>query len=167
MTKVIPQPPTRLVIGNLHLIKQKSPIASLMKLSEEHGEIFRMNVFNRHFLVASSQEIVNELSDTTRFEKKVSGPLLEYRAFAGDGLFTAHSSEPNWGKAHRILLPAFGPLGVRDMFDQMLEIANQMFLRWERFGPETIIDVSEDMTRLTLDTIALCEFGAQVLSNRL
>ena len=155
----IPQPPTRPIIGNLHLIEQKNVVASLMKLSKTYGGIFRMSMFKRQFLVASSQEIVNELSDTMRFEKIVSGPLLEYRDFAGDGLFTAHSREPNWGKAHRILMPAFGPLGVRDMFDQMLEIANQMFLRWERFGQETTIDVSDDMTRLTLDTIALCGFG--------
>jgi cytochrome P450/NADPH-cytochrome P450 reductase len=158
-TSLIPQPPTRPIIGNLHLIEQKHVVASLMKLSKTYGGIFRMSLFKRSFLVASSQEIVNELSDTTRFEKIVSGPLLEYRDFAGDGLFTAHTREPNWGKAHRILMPAFGPLGVRDMFDQMLEIANQMFLRWERFGPEATIDVSEDMTRLTLDTIALCGFG--------
>ncbi|MBL4671037.1 MAG: cytochrome P450, partial [Arenicella sp.] len=156
---LIPQPPTRPVIGNLHLIEQKHVVASLMKLSKTYGGIFRMSLFKRNLLVASSQEIVNELSDTTRFEKIVSGPLLEYRAIAGDGLFTAHTREPNWGKAHRILMPAFGPLGVREMFDQMLEIANQMFLRWERFGPEATIDVSEDMTRLTLDTIALCGFG--------
>ena len=55
-------------------------------------------------------------------------------------------------------MPAFGPLGIRGMFDQMLDIADQMLLRWERFGPDNVIEVTEDMTRLTLDTIALCAF---------
>ena len=55
-------------------------------------------------------------------------------------------------------MPAFGPLGIRGMFDQMLDIADQMLVRWERFGPNAVIDVTDDMTRLTLDTIALCAF---------
>ena len=32
------------------------------------------------------------------------------RDFAGDGLFTAKTEEPNWAKAHRLLMPAFGPI---------------------------------------------------------
>ncbi len=33
-----------------------------------------------------------------------------------------------------------------------------MLTRWERFGENAVIDVAADMTRLTLDTIALCAF---------
>lgn len=53
------------------------------------------------------------------------GPLREIRAFAGDGLFTAFEKEPNWGKAHRILMPAFGPMAMRTYFDDMLDIADR------------------------------------------
>ena len=84
--------------------------------------------------------------------------MKNIRDFAGDGLFTAKTDEPNWPKAHRLLMPAFGPIGIRGMFDQMLDIADQMLVRWERFGPNTVIEVTDDMTRLTLDTIALCAF---------
>jgi cytochrome P450 / NADPH-cytochrome P450 reductase len=55
-------------------------------------------------------------------------------------------------------MPAFGPIGTRGMFDQMLDIADQMLVRWDRFGPHAVIDVVDDMTRLTLDTLALCAF---------
>jgi hypothetical protein len=44
-------------------------------------------------------------------------------------LFTAHGHEPNWAIAHRILIPAFGPLSVRGMFDQMFEISSQLILK--------------------------------------
>ena len=108
--------------------------------------------------VVSSQRLVDELCDERRFNKRVHGPLQQIRAFAGDGLFTAYNSEPNWAKAHRLLMPAFGPLGVRSMFDRMVDIAHQMFVKWERFGASAVIDVADNMTRLTLDTIALCAF---------
>ena len=43
----------------------------------------------------------------------------------------------------------------------MLDIADQMLVRWDRFGPSAVIDVTDNMTRLTLDTIALCAFSTR------
>ena len=34
--------------------------------------------------------------------KKIAVGLLELRNAGGDGLFTAHTSEPNWKLAHKI-----------------------------------------------------------------
>ncbi|MBC7658581.1 MAG: cytochrome P450 [Chitinophagaceae bacterium] len=81
------------------------------------------------------------------------------RAFVGDALFTARTDEPNWGKAHRILMAAFGPASLREMFPEMLDIAEQLFLKWERLGDGHAVDISDNTTRLTLDTIALTAFG--------
>ena len=79
--------------------------------------------------------------------------------FVGDGLFTAYTDEPNWAKAHRILVPAFGPIAIRGMFDRMLDIADQLVAKWERLNADEEIDVVRDMTALTLDTIGLCGFN--------
>jgi cytochrome P450/NADPH-cytochrome P450 reductase len=158
-SNLVPQPPLKPLIGNLAELDANSPIQSFMALARTYGPIFKLKIIDREMYLVSSQELVNELCDEARFHKRIHAPLKEIRAFAGDGLFTAHNSEPNWGKAHRILMPAFGPIGVRAMFDQMVDIAEQMFVRWERFGPGAVIDVPDNMTRLTLDTIALCGFG--------
>ncbi|MDM0115178.1 cytochrome P450 [Variovorax sp. J22R133] len=160
-TSVTPQPPVKPLIGNLGEIDSKAPIQSMMRLAREYGPFFKLTLAGKDVHVASSQELVNELCDETRFVKRISGPLKEIRDFAGDGLFTAYNSEPNWAKAHRLLMPAFGPLGVRSMFDRMVDIAHQMFVKWERFGASAVIDVADNMTRLTLDTIALCAFDVR------
>ena len=73
-----------------------------------------------------------------------------------DGLFTAYPGEANWGIAHRILMPAFGPLSIRSMFDDMHDLATQLAMKLARAGPEYVMDAADDFTRLTLDTIALC-----------
>ncbi len=155
---IVPQPPTRPIVGNIGELDSAAPIQSMMKLAKTYGPIYKLTIFGKDMYVVSSQELVDELSDEKRFQKRIHGPLKEIRAFAGDGLFTAYNSEPNWAKAHRLLMPAFGPLGVRSMFDRMVDVANQMFVKWERFGAGTVIDVADNMTRLTLDTIALCAF---------
>ncbi|HZD47977.1 MAG TPA: cytochrome P450 [Silvibacterium sp.] len=154
----IPQPPLFPVIGNLPDLGIDTPVQSLMRLARQYGPIFRFSVGGHSTIVLGSQALVDEVCDETRFAKKLHPALMRVRDIAGDGLFTAHNEEPNWGKAHRLLMSAFGPLSIRSMFDRMEDIAEQMLLRWERFGPETIIDVASDMTRLTLDTIALCAF---------
>ena len=100
---------------------------------------------------------MNEVSDETRFSKTIAASLNEVRNGTHDGLFTARGpEEKNWGIAHRVLLPALGPLAIRNMFDEMHDIASQLVMKWARQGPEQVIHVTDDFTRLTLDTIALC-----------
>lgn len=157
-TAPIPQPKGDPFIGNLRSIDGDAPIQGFMRLARIHGPIFQLDVFGSPIIIVSSQELVNELCDEARFDKRVAGALKNIRDFAGDGLFTAKTDEPNWATAHRLLMPAFGPIGIRGMFDRMLDIADQMLTRWERFGSQNVIEVTEDMTRMTLDTIALCAF---------
>ncbi|KAH8731262.1 cytochrome P450 [Phaeosphaeriaceae sp. PMI808] len=42
------------------------------------------------------------------------------------------------------------------MFGEMHDIASQLVMKWARHGPNHSIEVVDDFTRLTLDTIALC-----------
>ncbi|WP_419730888.1 bifunctional cytochrome P450/NADPH--P450 reductase [Lichenicola sp.] len=157
MTVEIPQPRTVPFLGNLTSIDSHAPVQSLMRLAREQGPIYRLSLAGSDLTIVSSHALVNELCDEARFVKAVHASLQQFRPITGDGLFTAYNDEPNWAKAHALLMPAFGPIGIRGMFPKMLDIAEQMLLRWERFGDATI-DVADNMTRLTLDTIALCAF---------
>ena len=58
-------------------------------------------------------------------------------------------------KDERLTIAAFGPLSIRLMFDEMHDIASQLVVKWARFGPKDRINVTDDFTRLTLDSIAL------------
>src|ERR1700751_5903606 len=77
----------------------------------------------------------------------------------GRGLFTAETSDPNWRKAHNVLLPAFSTDAMRSYYPGMLDVAVQLTQKWERLNHEDPVDVPADMTRLTLDTIPLCGFN--------
>lgn len=82
------------------------------------GPIFRLTTYGRSRVFVSSHELVNEVCDEERFSKMVSGGLQEIRNGVNDGLFTAnYPGEENWAIAHRVLVPAFGPLMIRGMFD--------------------------------------------------
>ncbi|MGQ0503880.1 MAG: cytochrome P450, partial [Myxococcaceae bacterium] len=160
----IPQRRPKPIVGNASDLDAGAPVQSLMRLGRELGPIYRLKVLERSLVIVSSSDLVAELCDEQRFDKRVHGALQHIRDFTGDGLFTARTDEPNWGLAHRILMPAFGPAAMRHYFEPMLDIAEQMLTKWERQGPTVEHDVPDNMTRLTLDTIALCGFGTRLNS---
>lgn len=43
-------------------------------------------------------------------------------------------------------MPVFGPLGIRRMFPQQLDIASQMILKWDRLGADHEIDTADNFT---------------------
>ncbi|AQQ54103.1 NADPH--cytochrome reductase [Planococcus lenghuensis] len=158
-TAVIPQPKTYGPLGNIPLIDRDKPILSLMELAEEFGPIFRIQTPVGRSIVVSGHELVKEVCDESRFDKSVEGALAKVRAFTGDGLFTSWTHEPNWHKAHNILMPTFSQRAMKDYHGMMVDIADQLVQKWARLNPNEPVDVPEDMTRLTLDTIGLCGFN--------
>ncbi|PKS12428.1 hypothetical protein jhhlp_000634 [Lomentospora prolificans] len=155
-TVPIPEPQGLPILGNIGAIDPNFPLGSMLSLSNQFGEIYRLRLPNRTIVVVSTRELVNETCDEKRFQKTISAALKEVRHGVHDGLFTAYNGSEDWAVAHRILMPAFGPLSIRNMYPEMHDIATQLAMKWARYGPNTPIMVTDDFTRLTLDTIALC-----------
>lgn len=154
----IPAPSGLPLVGNLLQLPRGQLTQHLMGIAGDFDGLFEIDFAGYRAAFASSAELSAELCNEKRFRKIIGPPLSILRAVAGDGLFTAHGDEPNWGKAHRILTPAFGQRARRAYFDAMLEVAGQLVAKWRASGGRPL-EVSDDMTRLTLDTIALCGFG--------
>ncbi|KAL9124185.1 MAG: hypothetical protein Q9217_006463, partial [Psora testacea] len=156
MTK-IPELSAVPIFGNISDIDSTNIHASYTCISNVHGEVFAYKTAGQHVVVVNSHDLYNDVCDETRFEKRpVASGLGEMRNGLGDGLFTSYNEEENWGLAHRTLMPKFGPFSIKDMFNEMYDISCQLVSKWARQGPEHPIDPTDDFTRLTLDSIALC-----------
>ncbi|GGD09398.1 bifunctional cytochrome P450/NADPH--P450 reductase [Pontibacillus salipaludis] len=155
----IPSPKTYGPLGSLPLIDKEKMMQSFMKLADEHGPIFQFQFPGRVSTIVSNHALVSEVSDETRFDKTVGPALQNVKPFGGDGLFTSETSEPNWKKAHNILLPSFSQQAMKGYHDEMADIAVQLVQKWSRLNDHESIQVTDDMTRLTLDTIGLCGFN--------
>ncbi|KIJ52228.1 hypothetical protein M422DRAFT_243833 [Sphaerobolus stellatus SS14] len=167
----IPQPPTLPIIGNAHMIDKEVPMNTFLNLAKKYGPIYQLTFPGPSTTVyVCNHELVNQVCDQKRFVKNPKGALLEVRHLLGDGLFTAYPGEAAWGIAHRILVGGFGPAKIKGMFGPMVDIASQLVGKWEvsatfiLFGPDYVIDATEDFTRLTFDTIALCTMSYRVNS---
>ncbi|MEH2475854.1 cytochrome P450/NADPH-cytochrome P450 reductase [Nitrobacteraceae bacterium AZCC 2161] len=154
----IPHPPKKPVVGNMLSLDANAPVQDLARLSKELGPIFWLDMMGAPIVIVAGHDLVAELSDEKRFDKAVRGALRRVRAVGGDGLFTADTKEPNWSKAHNILLQPFGNRAMQSYHPSMVDIAEQLVKKWERLNADEEIDVVHDMTALTLDTIGLCGF---------
>src|ERR1700759_2525605 len=154
----IPQPPTKPVVGNMLSLDSSAPVQHLTRLTKELGPIFWLDMMGAPIVVVSGFNLVDELSDEKRFDKVVRGALRRVRAIGGDGLFTADTSDPNWSKAHNILLQPFGNRAMQSYHASMVDIAEQLVKKWERLNAADEMDVVHTMTALTHDTIGLCGF---------
>jgi cytochrome P450 / NADPH-cytochrome P450 reductase len=154
----IPHPPKKPVVGNMLSLDSAAPVQDLVRLSKELGPIFWLDMMGAPLVIVSGHDLVEELSDEKRFDKAVRGSLRRVRAVGGDGLFTADTNEPNWSKAHNILMTPFGNRAMQSYHPSMLDVAEQLVEKWERLNADDEIDVVHDMTALTLDTIGLCGF---------
>jgi cytochrome P450 / NADPH-cytochrome P450 reductase len=154
----IPHPPRHLLVGNLFDIDAAHPMEGLAELARKYGPIYRLEVPGLGSrIIASSFELVDPLCDESSFDKNVGAGLSALASGpAGRGLFTSETQDPKWRKAHNVLLPAFSMDAMRGYLPRMLDIASQLMLKWERLNADDTVDVPADLTRLTLDTIALC-----------
>ena len=129
-----------------------------MAISQNFDGLFQIDLGGSPGLIVTKVALATELADPTRFRKVLNKALWELRTVVGDGLFTARTEEPNWAVAHRVLMPAFGQRAMRGYFPMMLEVADSLVAKWAS-APGADIQVADDMTRLTMDTISLAGFG--------
>jgi cytochrome P450 len=153
-----PHPPGRRpVVGDVLGTEVTKPLQSTMARGAGLGPIFELKIFDQKFVLVSGAELAAELADEKRFGKALPPALVALRQFAGDGLFTAYNDETNWALAHDLLRPAFTREAMRRYHPIMLAAARELFDTWD--GRTSPVDVSPDMTRLTLETISRTAFS--------
>lgn len=122
MTTPIPGPKGYPFIGNVLDVQDEVPIRALERLTDVHGPIYTLKLGKpEQTIFVGNFELFDQLCDETRFFKIPPPALTEGRPQGeARGLFAAHSEKDEaWGLAHRVLMPAFGPMAIEGMFDGM------------------------------------------------
>ncbi|WP_086827895.1 bifunctional cytochrome P450/NADPH--P450 reductase [Allokutzneria sp. NRRL B-24872] len=160
-TSRLPHPPHRLpLLGDLlGGDVRRRPVQTALANARSLGPVFTRRFLDREVVFVCGADLVAEVSDESRFAKHLAPGLEMVREIAGDGLFTAYNHEPNWQKAHDALLPAFAMSSMRTYHPTMLKVARTLIEHWDRHVDGEPVQVPEDMTKLTMDTIGLAGFG--------
>ncbi|WP_072686961.1 cytochrome P450 [Rhodococcus marinonascens] len=147
------------ILGDLFGVSIRTPLQNSMDVGKPLGPIFERKALGNRFVFVSGADMVAELSDDSRFGKHLAPGVASLREIGGDGLFTAYDHEPNWGKAHNLLAPAFTKSAMRSYHRTMLDVAGELTEHWDQFVDGGAVDVSSDMTKVTLETIGRTGFS--------
>jgi unspecific monooxygenase len=147
------------VLGDVLGIESDTPAQSAVRLAGL-GPVIEFRFLGARYVVAAGGEAVTDVNDESRFCKHVGPDIAALRIIGGDGLFTAYNDEPNWARAHELLMPAFSQAAMRRYHDDMLDVTAELTDRWDaRARTGQAVDVSADATRATLETIGRCAAG--------
>lgn len=104
--------------------------------------------------------LIDEVNDETAWEKHIGPSLARLREVTGDGLFTAYSHEPNWAKAHNILVPLFTKAAMKRYHDRMIEPIRELVQAWDKKSAvRSWISIPAEANRLTLEIIGRAGMG--------
>nr|WP_262490938.1 cytochrome P450 [Mycobacterium simiae] len=160
--KPIPHPRFRLpFLGDLFTIDFASPVlGTTEKLRKSSDGILQQRIFALSAIALSDTALIDEVNDETRWQKHV-GPLVDkLRLTLGDGLFTAYNDEPNWNKAHNILMPAFTKAAMQNYHDSMTATVRELLEAWNiHSAKQSWIDIPAQANRLTVEIIARAGLG--------
>ena len=85
----IPGPRPLPVVGNVFDIDTADPLGGFVRMAQEYGPIFKIVTKGTALVLVAGPELVDEVCDDARFDKRLGGGLATLREGPVDsGLFT-------------------------------------------------------------------------------
>ena len=136
----LPHPRWRLpLLGDLLTYDADAPAQWAVENATRLGPLYEMRALGVRYVVAAGAHFVTDLNDETRFCKHLGPEIEALRIIGGDGLFTAYNDEPNWQKAHDLLMPAFSQAAMRRHHGVMLDTAREFTDKWDACAPRSAL----------------------------
>ncbi|MBS0655889.1 MAG: cytochrome P450, partial [Verrucomicrobia bacterium] len=154
-------------IGNMLDMKSKEGVvAARQKLVDTYGEMVALEFPGRRNFLCSDAEVLQDMLERPEdFQKVIPAAKLglgNLRAHTtGDGLFTCSDSEEIWQIAHRILLPGFGVPAIRQYYDRMLVVADELIEHLGKQPEGQAVLITDWMTRMTFEAISYAGFSTR------
>lgn len=130
-------------------------------LTTRLGPIFKINVLGHQIVFVGNVALLEEICDETRFQKCVTGPVVEIRDLVNDSLFTAYRKEKSWGIAHRIMAPLVTQEATDAVFNDMAEVIPDLTKKWSA-KPNQRTMATEDMDVILLASCMKCFFNQRM-----
>lgn len=164
--KRAPGPPGRFLVGSLRDFRGDRLLATMEQAWAKYGDIVRFRVGPRTVHLISHPDLARQVlvRDKEAFFKIQEGTdkKIGLGLVLGEGLLTNRDHD-SWFIRRRILQPVFHRRRITTMVDEIVTAGRTMLSRWEEiYAPEDVLDIHEEMMRVTLDVITRTMFGANV-----
>lgn len=158
----LPQPKGETIFGNLRQFKAPNKHQVLEQWVAECGELFRISLMGKKFIVSANAEINHEIlkqrPETFRRYANIANVMDEMGI---SGVFSAEGE--TWKKHRKLTSEALNVRNVQRFYPTLLEISGKLLRKWEHAAEAgKTIDVQREMMRYTVDITTAIAFGYQM-----
>lgn len=153
----IPRARRSLVPGRVLRVMQRDPIPYLTQLARAHGDIVQFRIGPQLIVLVNHPDLIRQLLVVRHRSFHKSRVLQRSKVILGEGLLT--SEEEFHLRQRRLAQPAFHRERIAHYADVMVQRASAMSERWR---DHQVIDVHQEMMRLTLSVVAKTLFDAEL-----
>jgi cytochrome P450 len=136
----------------------ENPFETLPLAAYEQGVWRQPSLFMRAWLVNDPAGLRRVLIDRVANYPKMPMEQRFFRALFGEGLLS--SDGETWRAHRRVMAPSFDPRSVAGYAEAMVDASTAFAGEWARLEDGAAVDVSAEMTRLTLEIISRTMFSA-------
>ena len=127
------------------------------ELWQKYGDVFQINILNRHMLVAMHPDAVRQISVTNRqnYDKLQSYDVVR-KYILGNGLLASNGEL--WRRQRKLMSPFYTPKAVQAYGETMLKDGYRLLERWSQMDGSTV-EIGEEMTYVTAAIILRAMFS--------
>ncbi len=127
------------------------------ELWQQHGDTFKINIVNRHMVVAMHPDAVRHVNVANRqnYDKLQSYDLVR-RFMTGNGLVSSQGEL--WRRQRKLMSPFYTPKGVQAYGEIMLRDGHRLLERWSHMDGSDV-HMGEEMTFVTAAIILRAMFS--------
>ena len=158
----LPGPRQLPLLGNAHQIRLSEFHSRLEAWSREHGDIYRMRVWRREFVVMADPHLAAEaLRDRPGNFGRTDRVVATATEMHFGGLFASNGEK--WRRQRPMVMAAFDPGHIKRYFPALVHVGQRLAGRWSRAAATgATIPLQQDLMRYTVDVIAGLAFGADI-----
>src|SRR6202167_4286586 len=133
----------------------RDPLATLVRLARQYGDIVCIRVFKQYRILLNLPEYIEQVSivQHAKFHKSTLTKDVTERLL-GQGLLISEGDF--WRRQRRLAQPAFHRTRIAEYGTTMVEWANMQMRRW--YDGE-VCDIAQEMVGMTLDIAVRTLFG--------
>jgi cytochrome P450 len=152
------RPPPAKASGMMSQKGRETPFEGIPLAAYQQPIWVQKGLFNRAWLINDPAGIEQVLIDKVGDYPKTDLENRFFRALFGDGLLSRDGEA--WRSHRRIMAPSFDPRSVAGYANAMAQASAEFGDAWAKLGDGAEVDVSEEMTRLTLEIICRTMFSS-------
>ena len=161
--KTVPQVQGDFLLGNLRQMAA-NPLQAFYDWHRDYGDLVSFRLATRQFYLFSHPKLIEQaLIRQSDIFKKIYNPKKPtgIALILGQGLVTSQGDL--WQRQRQLMQPVFQRSNVTTLLPLMVTAGNNMLDRWRQLGGGAQVNLSNEMTRLTLEVITQTMFSTSVL----